>query len=780
MEVCANVDHCLHQKATSETSGEKSNGEIRTDVAVEETKLSSVSNSVIIPKIVENGIHAENSEKSNENEATTKKREQEEENVRRAFGPSRESWLLRLFECKLFDMSIAITYLFKSKEPGVLSYIGNRMFSFNPSDVDFYLPQIVNLYIHCSDVAEALQTYLISRCRECPQFSLQLVWLLTSFCTDNRKKSLGVKLKNLILSEELKLKLPPLQNRVHVKKSHHRSYSDATGCLQVMPGSSAANLLNPSKTLGDLSSGHAFDNGCICFKSCAGICNDLRGEKITCHCGAPRLTAEYEFVKHLISIGARLQTFPSKDIKSQRLMAELSMLNLNLPARVWLPIHSFKHMIIRVPPGAAVLLNSKDKAPYLVYMEAVEVFGDINSIPIPTKLSNTLRQTRSEENLLNFSHHRSSSGNINLIPPVDDDNDCWTQEDDDISSQYRCAKNVNKDRDTISQVSQDSSAGEAVFVAAGDIRRRLTESINAPKTNFALDPEDPSAAVLKEPWDEKVMRIRESSPYGHLQEWRLIAAIVKCGDDLRQEMMAYQFLVSLQKIWEQEGVPLWVRPYKILVTSSDSGLIEPIVNAISVHQVKKHSKMSLLDYFLKEFGSTVSEAFLTAQRNFVQSCAAYSVVTYLLQVKDRHNGNILLDSEGHIIHIDFGFILSTSPKNLGFENSPFKLTLEFVEVMGGIGSDMFEYFKILILQGLIAARKHHERLVTLVEILQTNSQLPCFKTGPSTIKALRERFHMNLTEEQLQLLVNNMVDDSLHSLTTRLYDGFQYLTNGIL
>lgn len=36
--------------------------------------------------------------------------------------------LLRLFECKLFDMSMAITYLFNSKEPGVQSYIGMYAF----------------------------------------------------------------------------------------------------------------------------------------------------------------------------------------------------------------------------------------------------------------------------------------------------------------------------------------------------------------------------------------------------------------------------------------------------------------------------------------------------------------------------------------------------------------------------------------------------------------------------------------------------------------------------
>lgn len=60
------------------------------------------------------------------------------------------------------------------------------------------------------------------------------------------------------------------------------------------------------------------------------------------------------------------------------------------------------------------------------------------------------------------------------------------------------------------------------------------------------------------------------------------------------------------------------------------------------------------------------------------------------------------------------------------------------------------------------------------------SKLACFRAGASVVPALRSRFHISMTDEQLQIHLDSLVYNAINSLTTKLYDGFQYFTNGIL
>jgi phosphatidylinositol kinase/protein kinase (PI-3 family) len=57
-------------------------------------------------------------------------------------------------------------------------------------------------------------------------------------------------------------------------------------------------------------------------------------------------------------------------------------------------------------------------------------------------------------------------------------------------------------------------------------------------------------------------------------------------------------------------------------------------------------------------------------------------------------------------------MLSNSPGNLGFEAAPFKLPLEYVEVLGGADSENYREFKRLFKDGFEAARKHCDRIVS--------------------------------------------------------------------
>ena len=280
--------------------------------------------------------------------------------------------------------------------------------------------------------------------------------------------------------------------------------------------------------------------------------------------------------------------------------------------------------------------------------------------------------------------------------------------------------------------------------------------------------------VWDELWEYKKELIRATSPFGNFKSYKLRSIIVKAADDLRQELIAMQLIQKFEQIWKEAGLSLRVRSYDILVTSDDSGIIECVVDTYSIDGVKKKAKKYLRQFFLDTYGFSFGEA----QKNFMDSLAAYCLICYFLQIKDRHNGNILLDAYGNIVHIDFGFIFSISPGAINFESAPFKLTKEYAELMGGYGSDTFTYFKLQLLKGFLELRKHVDQFVIMLQVMTEGSDLPCFENFD--INVFRERFKESATDAEAMEYIDRLVDLSYDNWRTFQYDNFQKYTNGIM
>lgn len=227
--------------------------------------------------------------------------------------------------------------------------------------------------------------------------------------------------------------------------------------------------------------------------------------------------------------------------------------------------------------------------------------------------------------------------------------------------------------------------------------------IISPRQNSLADSNNGSVNIqfeniFGEFFEEQSERVKKTSPFGKFNTWQLFKMIVKSGEDLRQEQFATQLINEFQQIFQMEKVGCWVNTYEILATGNNVGIIEVVPNAISIDQLKKKIKNnSLRTFFENYFGPTDSKRFKTAMNNFISSLAGYSLVCYFLQIKDRHNANILINNEGYLVHIDFGFLLSNAPgKGIKFEKAPFKLTNEVVDTMGGVNSKYFAKFRKLL------------------------------------------------------------------------------------
>ncbi|XP_042443658.1 phosphatidylinositol 4-kinase alpha 1-like [Zingiber officinale] len=269
--------------------------------------------------------------------------------------------------------------------------------------------------------------------------------------------------------------------------------------------------------------------------------------------------------------------------------------------------------------------------------------------------------------------------------------------------------------------------------------------------------------------------------YGDPNDVKPQACIFKVGDDCRQDVLALQVIALLRDIFNAVGLNLYLFPYGVLPTGPERGIIEVVPNTRSRNQMGETTDGGLYEIFQQDYGPVGSPSFETAREMFMVSSAGYAVASLLLQPKDRHNGNLLFDNQGRLVHIDFGFILETSPGgNMRFESAHFKLSHEMTQLLdpsGSMKSETWNQFVSLCVKGYLAARVHMQGIITTV-LLMIDSGLPCFSRG-DPIGNLRKRFHPEMTEREAANFMIRTCNDAYNKWSTAGYDLIQYLQQGI-
>lgn len=209
--------------------------------------------------------------------------------------------------------------------------------------------------------------------------------------------------------------------------------------------------------------------------------------------------------------------------------------------------------------------------------------------------------------------------------------------------------------------------------------------------------------------------------------------------------------------------------YNVFPTSDCSGLIEIIPDCRTLYEVQQ--KFTIFNYILEKNRDSGYSADILRKR-FLESCAAYCVMTYLLGVGDRHLENIMITKSGYLFHIDYGFIIGAEPKPVHYPTM--RITTDMVDAMGGTESNYYREFVELSKEIHHCLQKRLPTFYVFLELLITAT--PEIKANRLTRKKLVDelicRFMYGENYEQSGMQLSVHISSSSNSYNHTIMDFF--------
>jgi phosphatidylinositol 3-kinase len=270
--------------------------------------------------------------------------------------------------------------------------------------------------------------------------------------------------------------------------------------------------------------------------------------------------------------------------------------------------------------------------------------------------------------------------------------------------------------------------------------------------------------------------------------------IFKTGDDLRQDQLVIQIITLMDKLLQKENLDLKLTPYKVLATGPDHGLVQ-FIPSKSLAAVLNDHQNNVLSFFrqyhpdpgpdgIYGIDSLVMETYirscgkLDCSRgnnelqfmvflNITTYIAGYCVITYLLGVGDRHLDNLLLSPDGHLFHVDFGFILGRDPKPFP---PPMKLCKEMIEAMGGANSPHYAKFRQYCYTAFTTLRRNANLILNLFALM-VDANIPDIKIEPDkAVFKVQEKFRLDLSEEAAISYFQGLIAESVNALFPQIME----------
>ncbi|CAD8153192.1 unnamed protein product [Paramecium octaurelia] len=623
-------------------------------------------------------------------------------------------------------------------------------------DLEYYIPQFIN-YLVFKENHKELINFLINACESNYFFAHLTYFQLKSLSQVVNKKVINLKEVQEFLIEYVNIMKAQYGDEYLINGNEYVSHNINKEAIQIY-GTADYDQSTPKLNASEIN-----------IKQYTSVNGD--DQMTDSNIG---FSSTINFWNDIIRISERLYLAYPQIIS---LKADLQRINQNLPSSVYIPFVKDQirnYVVLNIVASESKVFSTKERSPFYICLEIYrpdvekDQRNDYKQSIAITLHKSILPQKMSITGSVNLDQAKYSKvHNISVSQPLQ-----IIEEDIiDETPTVQFYSPQNDEEKSVYQSFSKEQNEDFVSVASSFVQEVHQKSI--------LLGED-GQHLFGESAKDQEQRIRDQSLFGNLKSWRLVHLIVKSGDNLKQEQFAMQLLSTIDQIFIAEDLPMRLSIYEVISLGPNYGLIEMVKDAITIDSLKRQlwNRQQTLTQFFEQ------SVYLDRHRtNFLHSLVGYSLACYILQLKDRHNGNILLKRDGHLVHIDFGFFLGNAPgKGIEIENKvPFKLLSEYIEILGGVQSDFFKKFRELFYKGFIALRKHSDRILLLVKMMYSGhkNSMPCFKRGDKSITQLEERFYLQEENQRLNVICQNIINSSIDNWRAKWYDKYQYYFQGI-